>query len=108
MFTMKRLVRADNDKLQDLYNIANVINGDDNWADIDKFFEELGKKYNFDPKDVYINTNGRIFKITICYKCGGVANTQAGVTRVTEGNKTYPICFSCYNLYYKGGKNGTD
>jgi len=44
----KTLTQEEQDTLGNLYMVANQINDDKSWNNINIFFEELGKKYDFD------------------------------------------------------------
>ena len=103
---MKRLTNQENQFLAELYKRANASNSDQDWHRIDLFFEDMGIKYKFNPAEIVIDTNGRIFNATRCYKCGGIANSQNGIIYVrdklsnTEKYRSYPVCYSCYKLYF--------
>jgi len=90
--------------LTQLYKVANEINTDDKWEDINLYFEEMGIKYKFNPRKFYISTDGEILKIKKCYRCGGVANSIRGTKydrfKESFGWSNRPICWSCYMKKY--------
>lgn len=48
--------------LRTLYEEANDTDTDESWQNVRSFYDKLGRKYNFDPKRVMINTRGEVTK----------------------------------------------
>jgi len=98
------ITKIESKKLSELYKIANNYNDNQAWHRVDIFFEQLGSKYNFDPTTHIITSKGVIEKVSMCNKCGNIANYTNGVLyeKVKHGIKweDMPICTTCILEFY--------
>lgn len=99
-----KLNKEESQKLSNLYKIANDYDDNQAWHKVDKYFEQLGSKYNFDPETHIITSKGIIEKVSVCNKCGSIANYSDGVLKekVKIGVKweDMPICVNCILQFY--------
>jgi len=104
LFKQTKIANNEVQKMNYLFKKANETNDTKDWKTIDTYFESLGLKYDFNPKDIYIDVSGNINKIRTCYRCGGVANSINGLKldRVKDNNRwvKWPICRSCWMKKY--------
>lgn len=99
-----KITKEEVKRLDDLFVLANNYNDDQSWDNIDRYFKKLSDKYQFDPKTHIITSKGEIERITLCNKCGEIANTIDGVNyeKVMENAiwVSKPICYSCKVRFY--------
>jgi hypothetical protein len=99
-----RISRDEVEKLNELYRLANVSDGNEDWIAIQKCMTELGKKYDFEPRDVYITKFGKILETKRCFKCNNGATTTEGTIyvrdKVDDKWQNLPICWTCYARFY--------
>lgn len=102
---VKRVTKKEANHLNFLYEKWNKSDQEIDRENISIYYEELGKKYNFDPKTHVITIDGIIIDPVICYRCGGIANSLTGVFKVIDNidgiDRRYPICMSCYEYRFK-------
>lgn len=96
--------KEESKKLSDLYQIANDYDDGQAWHKVDKYFEQLGSKYNFDPTTHIITSKGIVERVSLCNKCGEIANYSDGVEKekVKVGIKweDMPICVNCLSKFH--------
>lgn len=75
-----RINEIEEEQLRAYYETANESDTDESWADVRAYYNQLGKKYGFDPKRVMINTKGEVTRMS--------ANTIYVVSNVEIGVPT--------------------
>jgi hypothetical protein len=59
-----RITEIEEEELRAYYDTANEEDTDEAWHDVRNYYNQLGKKYGFDPRRVMINTKGEVTKIS--------------------------------------------
>lgn len=101
---MIKLTREEANHLNELYDTANKSGGELDWDKVSKYYQDLGNKYRFDPKEVTISKWGKVSPLLKCFKCGNVATTSEGTIYVRDNSsgkwESMPICWTCYARHY--------